>query len=86
MYSKNILLTNDDGIDGEGLLELEKKLSEVFNMYHLVEDKQEYYNNCLYTENQPYALIKINANLQDLKVLIDAMKAIISFVIIVEQV
>ena len=60
----------------------QKKLSEVFNMYHLVEDKQEYYNNCLYTENQPYALIKINANLQDLKVLIDAMKAIISFVII----
>ena len=51
-------------------------------MYHLVEDKQEYYNNCLFTENQPYALIKISANLQDIKVLIDAMKAIISFVII----
>ena len=60
----------------------QKKLSEVFNMYHLVEDKQEYYNNCLFTENQPYALIKISANLQNIKVLIDAMKAIISFVII----
>lgn len=35
MYSKNILLTNDDGIDGEGLLELEKKLSEVCNVYVL---------------------------------------------------
>ncbi len=59
-----------------------QKLSENFNMYHLVEDKQEYYNNCLYTENQPYALIKLSANLQEIEILIDAMKTIVSFVII----
>ena len=57
-------------------------LSEHFNMYHLVEDKQEYYNNCMYTENQPYALIKLSANLQEIQIIIDAMKAIVAFVII----
>lgn len=57
-------------------------LSEHFNMYHLVEDKQEYYNNCMWTENQPYALIKLSANLQEIQIIIDAMKAIVAFVII----
>lgn len=57
-------------------------LSELFNMYHLVEDKQEYYDNCLWTENQPYALIKLSANLQEIQIIIDAMKAIVAFVIV----
>lgn len=57
-------------------------LSEKFNMYKIVEDKQEYYNNCLYRENQPYALIKLSANLQEIQIIIDAMKAIVAFVIV----
>ena len=60
----------------------QKVLSEHFNMYPLVEDKQVYYDNCLYTENQPYALIKLSANLQEVQIIIDAMKAIVAFVII----
>ncbi len=59
----------------------QKKLSEKLNMYHLVEDKNEYYNNCLYTENQPYALIKLSANLEEIQIIIEAMKAIVAFVI-----
>ncbi len=76
-----IMLPEGNHTDRE-IKHYQAELSEIFNMYHLVEDKQEYYDNCLYTENQPYALIKLNANLQDLKVLVDAMKAIISFIII----
>ncbi len=62
--------------------QIQAKLSEQFNMYHIVEDKNEYYNNCLYTENQPYALIKLSANLQEVQIIIDAMKLIVAFVII----
>jgi ABC-type antimicrobial peptide transport system permease subunit len=51
-------------------------------MKKIVEDKQEYYNNCLYRENQPYALIKLSANLQEIQIIIDAMKAIVAFVIV----
>ena len=60
----------------------QEKLSEIFNMYHIVEDKNEYYNNCLYKADQPYALIKLSANLQEVQIIIDAMKAIVAFVII----
>ena len=65
--------------------EYQDKLSEKLNMFRLVEDKQEYYNNCIYAHNfegdQPYALIKLSANLQEIQIIIDAMKAIVAFVI-----
>jgi len=78
-----ICLMLPDGSPSEKDIEnYQKKLSEKLNMYHLVEDKNEYYNNCLYTENQPYALIKLSANLQEIQIIIDAMKAIVAFVII----
>ncbi len=57
-------------------------LSQDFPMYQLVEDKQVYYDNCLYTENPPYALIKLSANLQEIQIIIDAMKVIVAFVIV----
>ena len=60
----------------------QSRLSERFSMYRIVEDKNEYYDNVLNTENQPYALIKLSANLQEIQIIIDAMKAIVSFIII----
>lgn len=60
----------------------QNRLSERFSMYRIVEDKNEYYDNVLNTENQPYALIKLSANLQEIQIIIDAMKAIVSFIII----
>ena len=60
----------------------QKALSEKINMYPLVEDKQDYYNNGLYRSDHPYALIKLSANLQEIQIIIDAMKAIVAFVII----
>lgn len=38
MSRKNILITNDDGINGEGLVALEKSLSEVANVFVLAPD------------------------------------------------
>lgn len=82
-YCNRICIMLPDGSPSEKDIEMyQNKLSEKFNMYHLVEDKNEYYNNCLYTENQPFALIKLSANLQDIQIIIDAMKIIVAFVII----
>ena len=82
-YCNRICLMLPDGTPSKKEIEnYQNKLSEKFNMYHLVEDKQEYYDNCLYTENQPYALIKLSANLQEIQIIIDAMKAIVAFVIL----
>lgn len=62
----------------------QSELEKQFNMFKLVEDKQTYYDSLLTGKfSEPtYALIKLNANLQDLKVLIDAMKGIVGFVIV----
>ncbi len=82
-YCNRICIMLPDGTPSKKeIYSYQNTLSEHFNMYHIVEDKQEYYNNCLYTENQPYALIKLSANLQEIQIIIDAMKAIVSFIII----
>ena len=82
-YCNRICIMLPDGTPSKKeIYSYQNTLSEHFNMYHVVEDKQEYYNNCLYTENQPYALIKLSANLQEIQIIIDAMKAIVSFIII----
>lgn len=84
-YCNRICIRFPDGSPSNKETEAyQKVLSEHFNMYPLVEDKQVYYNNCVYQyiENQPYALIKLNANLKDVQIIIDAMKVIVSFVIL----
>lgn len=57
--------------------ELEKRL----NMFHLVEDKQLFYNQLTNLNHPAYALIKLDANLEDVKIIIEAMKVISVFVI-----
>lgn len=82
-YCNRICIMLPDGSPSKKELDsYQQVLSENFNMYHLVEDKQEYYDNGLNTENQTYALIKLSANLQEIQIIIDAMKAIVAFVII----
>ncbi len=51
-------------------------------MYPLVEDKGEFYDNRWSLEMPTYALIKLSANLQDIQILIDAMRLIAGFVIV----
>ena len=82
-FCNRICIMLPDGSPSEKEIQgFQNVLSEHFSMYHLVEDKQEYYDNCMYTEGQPYALIKLSANLQEIQIIIDAMKAIVAFVII----
>ena len=76
------IMLPDGSPDKKAIEGYQAALSTVFNMYHLVEDKQEYYDNCVWTENQPYALIKLSANLQEIQIIIDAMKAIVAFIIV----
>ena len=58
-------------------------LSDTFNMYELVENKYDFYDLLLggKFEKETYALIQLSANLDDLKIVIDAMKIISSLVI-----
>ena len=57
------------------------KLEEIYRMYPLVEDKKEFYNVLTTVEMPTYALVKLSANLQDVQILIDAMKLIAAFII-----
>lgn len=86
-YCNRICIMLPDGTPSKKEIEAyQAALSEKFKMYPLVEDKQTYYNDCIYAHNfegeQPYALIKLSANLQEIQIIIDAMKAIVAFVII----
>lgn len=62
--------------------EYQAALEEKFRMYPLVEDKKDFYNNIWTVEMPTYALIKLSANLQDVQILVDAMKLIATFVIV----
>ncbi len=58
---------------------LQKTLDQDFHMHPQVKDKQDFYN-VLYASGHPnpyYALITLDANLQDLRMLIEAMRLII---------
>lgn len=81
-YCNRICIMLPDGSPSKKDIQLyQDRLSERYEMYQLVEDKQKYYNNCLYLDNPPYALIKLSANLQEIQIIIDAMKVIVAFVI-----
>lgn len=80
-----------DGEPSEKKIEnYQKSLEEVFRMYPIVEDKYDFYdaqNDIEYYDadgnlNPVFALIKMGANLDSLKVLIDAMNLVTAFVII----
>lgn len=57
-------------------------LEQKFRMFPLQENKQVFYDNIWSMEMPGYALIKLSANLQDIQILIDAMKLIAAFVIV----
>ncbi len=71
-------VTEKDTVKYQTLLEKE------FNMYSLVDNKYDFYNPLIAGEfDEPtYALIPLNANLDDLSLIIDAMKIISLFIII----
>ena len=63
---------------------LQAKLSEKFNMYPLTNNKQNFYDALNSPKDQPlYAIITLDANIVDLEVLIDAIKAVIILVTVI---
>ena len=58
------------------------ELEQRFQMYELTDNKQKFYDKLGSLPMPTYALIKLSANLQDVQILIDAMKLIAAFIII----
>lgn len=59
---------------------LQQDLSTVYNMYPLTEDKQEFYNAAYSIPEEVHALVTLDANIKELEVLIDAIKAVVILV------
>lgn len=60
----------------------QKELEGLFNMYPLTDDKNKYYNEMASWRDFTYALVPLSANMSELKIIIDAMKLISTFIII----
>ena len=75
----------DFKITQEKVEAFQAQLEQKFTMFPLVDDKEIFYQPLLSKSfSEPhYALVDLYANLEDLKVLIDAMKLIATFVIVI---
>ena len=75
----------DFKITQEKVETFQSQLEQKFTMFPLVDDKEIFYQPLLSKSfSEPhYALVDLYANLEDLKVLIDAMKIIAAFVILI---
>ena len=79
-----ICITLPEGYDAENLAETYQTMLEAkYPMYGQVSNKQLYYDHRTDMGFPNYALIKLSANLNDVQILIDAMKFISSFIIII---
>lgn len=74
----------ETGVKKSAVPKYQKLLETQFTMYRLVDDKYEFYNELLggKLESPTYALIPLDANMEELRIVIDAMKIITAFVII----
>ncbi len=80
MYNRLcISLSNSD----KNATYFQKELENIIQMYPLVKDKNEFYNNCWTIPMPTYALIPLSANLEDIQILIDAMSLISALIIII---
>lgn len=75
----------DFKITQEKVENFQTQLEQKFTMFPLVDDKEIFYESLLNKRfSEPhYALVDLYANLEDLKVLIDAMKIVATFVILI---
>ncbi|MBO4534167.1 MAG: ABC transporter permease [Treponema sp.] len=77
-----VLYFNGESPTQKQIEQWQSQLEQRFTMFELTEDKQSFYNKLGTFEEPTYALIKLSANLQEVQILIDAMKLIASFLII----
>ena len=64
------------------IVQYQHELEQRFSMFELTDNKQKFYDQLWALPMPTYALIKLSANLQEVQILIDAMKLIAAFVII----
>ena len=82
-WCNRIVIYFEDGAPSQKELnQYQSRLEEIYRMFPLVDDKKEFYNQLYSIEMPTYALIKLSANLQDVQILIDAMKLIAAFIIV----
>lgn len=78
-YVNRICLYYHESPSEQDAVKLHSDLSEIFNMYPLCEDKQEFYNDFYKIpkkERDLYGLITLDANIKELHMITDAIKAI----------
>ena len=84
-WCNRIVIFFPDGSPSEKeILSYQQELEQKFTMFPLTDNKQKFYDKLLsWSFDKPtYALIKLSANLQDVQILIDAMKLIATFIIV----
>ncbi len=77
-----VLFFRDGSPSEKQIIDWQQQLEQKFQMYELTDNKQKFYDNLWSLPMPTYALIKLSANLQDVQILIDAMKLIAAFIII----
>ena len=77
-----VLFFRDGSPSEKEIMGFQQQLEEKFQMFELTDNKQKFYDKLWSLKMPTYALIKLSANLQDVQILIDAMKLIAAFVII----
>ena len=82
-YCNRIVIFFKDGSPTEKqIVEWQHQLEQKFQMFELTDNKQKFYDQLWALPMPTYALIKLSANLQEVQILIDAMKFIAAFIII----
>ena len=75
---KNILLTNDDGFEAKGLLELAAKLRKIANVVIAAPSTEKSGSSQSLTLTRPLRFIKIDENLEPEERVIDFLKKVIN--------
>ncbi len=85
-YTNRICIYYKNGAPSrEHIQQFHKRISGIYNMFELTDDKSLFYN-ALYDSNTQkplYALIPLDANLKDLQVLIEAIQSVIILIIVI---
>ena len=76
-----VMFFKDGSPSNKQIVAWQHELEQRFSMFELTENKQVFFDNIWSLTMPTYALIKLSANLQEIQILIDAMKLIAAFII-----
>ena len=73
----------EEPLSKRDVVRMQKNLESIFNMYPLTDNKTEYARYARKHLERTYALITLDANIKDLQMLIDALKAVVLLIIVI---